>query len=123
MPRLLHFQTTLARLLCGGGVEGECVGQVASLSYVTSLDVDFDAIGHAVTLTGFWRAGLPAESGKGVPGKGGASDRLEVGVLAAQRPEEPEELKLGGFLTVVGEGSRPSTCSGRWSCAWLAEYD
>ena len=35
-------------------------------------------------------------------------DRLEVGVLSVESPKEPEELSLGGFLTVVGEDTKPS---------------
>jgi len=37
------------------------------------------------------------------------TDRVEVGVLASEKPTEPEELALGGFLTVVGEDDKPST--------------
>jgi len=36
---------------------------------------------------------------------------LEVGLLVPEQPEEPEELKLGGFLTVVGEDEEPGEFS------------
>lgn len=32
---------------------------------------------------------------------------MEVGVLSVESPKEPEELSLGGFLTVVGEDTKP----------------
>ena len=37
-----------------------------------------------------------------------AANRIEVGVLANETPTEPEELSLGGFLTVIGEDEKPS---------------
>jgi hypothetical protein len=37
-----------------------------------------------------------------------SSSRLEVGVLSVSPPQEPEELSLGGFLTVVGDDTKPS---------------
>lgn len=35
-------------------------------------------------------------------------DRVEVGLLSVEEPLQPEELSLGGFLTVVGEDSKLS---------------
>jgi hypothetical protein len=37
-----------------------------------------------------------------------SSGRLEVGILSVESPKQPEELSLGGFLTVVGEDTKPS---------------
>lgn len=35
------------------------------------------------------------------------TDRLEVGILSPEKATEPEELSLGGFLTVIGEDDKP----------------
>lgn len=35
-------------------------------------------------------------------------DRVEVGILSVETPLQPEELSMAGFLTVVGEDSKPS---------------
>lgn len=78
------------------------------MSYASYLDIDFDVISHAVTLSGFWREGLSAGMAKSVPSKGSPTDSLEVGVLVAEKPDEPEELKFGGYLTVIGEDDEPS---------------
>ena len=40
----------------------------------------------------------------------GDKAKVEVGVLANEVPTEPEELKLGGWLTVVGEDEKPGMC-------------
>ncbi|KAJ9642854.1 protease B nonderepressible form [Coniosporium tulheliwenetii] len=73
------------------------------------MDIDYDAISHALVINAFWNE---------APGGGSWHDRIErtrddetieVGVLSNETPEEPEELKLGGFLIVVGEDDTPST--------------
>ena len=119
LPSLLHFQTYLARTFCPGVFRGPCPNEAASLSYASYVDIDFDAISHAVTVTAIWRQGIAAAASRtparlwgGKDGGGGApGGSLEVGVLVPQDPdpEEPEEVKLGGFLTVVGEDEKPST--------------
>ncbi|RMZ04852.1 hypothetical protein D0862_05171 [Hortaea werneckii] len=109
LSRLIHFQTTLAKLVCGtGGLKSSCVNEAAALSYASYLDIDFDVISHAVTLSGFWREGLSADMAKSVPSKGSPNDSLEVGVLVAEKSDEPEELKFGGYLTVIGEDDEPN---------------
>jgi len=106
LPRLLDFQKYVARTICEA-FKGPCVNEAASLSYASSIDIDFDAISHAVTVAGYWRTG----QAKTEPRKWKEGDSLEVGVLQAEKPEEPEELKLGGYLTVLGEDEKPSTSS------------
>lgn len=106
LARLLHFQTYLAKTICGES-KGACVNEAASLSYANYVDIDYDAISHAVTLTAFCRGDVKADAAKTLPRKWKGSDSLEVGVLQAETPDEPEELKLGGYLAVVGEDDKP----------------
>jgi hypothetical protein len=68
------------------------------------VDVDFDTISHALTITTFWPPATQSLDLTNFTPK----DRLEVGVLSVETPQEPEELSLGGFLTVVGEDSKPA---------------
>ena len=84
--------------------EPECLARVSKLLSASSIDVDFDTISHALTLTAYW---APQTWGLDLSNKA-SNDRLEVGVLSVESPREPEELSLGGFLTVVGEDSKPS---------------
>lgn len=71
-----------------------------SAAYV---DYDFDVISHALNVAILWDSpsGLPAE-------KLDAGDRLEVGILQTEKATEPEEISLGGYLTVVGDDDEPS---------------
>lgn len=66
--------------------------------------MDFDTTSLALTMTAFWPLHTQDINLK----KTASSGRLEVGVLSIQPSKQPEELSLGGFLTVVGEDTKPS---------------
>jgi hypothetical protein len=84
--------------------QSECFERVAAILTAFSMDIDFDAISHALTITTFW---APQTQSLHLVNTN-AKDRLEVGILSVESPKEPEELSLGGFLTVVGEDTKPS---------------
>jgi hypothetical protein len=73
------------------------------------VDLDFDTISQALTLSAFHHRSTNSDQWSGKLSSSGKSARVEVGVLANEKPLEPEELSLGGFLTVVGEDDKPST--------------
>lgn len=68
------------------------------------IDLDFDTISHALTISSFWSSRTSALA----ISTSGPKDRLEIGVLSNEKPIELEELNLAGFLTVVGEDTKPS---------------
>lgn len=80
-----------------------CTARVSKLLSASSVDIDFDTISHALSITAFWPSQVQGFDLKNT----GANDRMEVGVLSVESPKEPEELSLGGFLTVIGEDSKP----------------
>ena len=84
--------------------QSECLARVAALLTSSSIDFDFDTISHALTITAFW---APQTQSLHLTNTN-AKDRLEVGILSVESPREPEELSLGGFLTVVGVDPKPS---------------
>lgn len=106
-------QTFLGKLCnsaAGNGAGANaCKAQINSLEQATYVDVDFDAISHAVTLTALRSPTIESKTEARPIREWGNQDRLEVGVLQAEKPNEPEELSLGGYLTVVGEDDHPST--------------
>lgn len=89
--------------LCGSS-EQECLERVSSLLYASSVDIDFDAISLALTVTAFWPSQMQDLSLKRTT----SNDRLEVGILSVELSKQTDELSLGGFLTVVGEDTKPS---------------
>jgi len=81
-----------------------CPPNAFDLSDLSYLDLDYDTLTHALTLTGL----SPSVGENGISASRSAPDRVEVGILNGETPDEPEELKLGGFLTIIGEDESPS---------------
>lgn len=82
----------------------ECLSRAATLLYASSVDIDFDTISHALNIVAYWE---PQTWELGITNLA-SKNRVEVGILSAETPLQPEELSLAGFLTVVGEDSKPS---------------
>ncbi len=101
------------KLVCNGTAPGlrDCDAVLEELKHASTIDVDFDAISHAVILTVMWPP-KTADSGSArshsTIRQASPQDTIEVGVLHPEATTEPEELALGGFLTVVGETDHPS---------------
>lgn len=76
------------------------------------VDYDYDVISHAVTITILWPpVKRPGSSRSRIAAnKLEPEDRLEVGILASEKADEPEELSMGGYLTVIGDDNHPSEC-------------
>ncbi|KAL1302587.1 hypothetical protein AAFC00_002965 [Neodothiora populina] len=85
-----------------------CKDQIAQLSKAASLDLDYDTISHALQITTTWARSPVGPTWSEVIRLRSKSDSVEVGVLNPEKPTEPEELSLGGFLTVLGEDDKPS---------------
>ncbi|SMY26962.1 unnamed protein product [Zymoseptoria tritici ST99CH_1A5] len=110
-----QISTELAKKLCPVAASVKtmqplCEGlhRTKSAAYV---DYDFDAISHALNVVVMWEqstTNLASVDGQTGLRKITAEDRLEVGVLALEKADEPEEISLGGYLTVVGEDDHPS---------------
>ncbi|KAJ5061266.1 PIG-X [Bipolaris maydis] len=101
----------LQRTLCGGKEKGYCVDMVGEIVTARYVDVDYDTISRAVVVTAAWPHSR--EGGKGwtdeirLPSK---DTTVEIGVLSLEGNTDPEDIQFGGFLTVLGEDEKPSTC-------------
>ncbi|EAA63925.1 hypothetical protein AN2240.2 [Aspergillus nidulans FGSC A4] len=62
------------------------------------------SISHALTMSGFWSQ-APGEQGwtETIGKHEGGTDKVEIGLLGAEPASEPEEIKVGGLLAVVGQ--------------------
>ena len=74
------------------------------------MDIDFDTISQALVLNVFHHKSTHPEGWTEQLVGVGTAGKVEVGVLANEPSTEPEELKLGGFLSVLGEDDKLS----RW---------
>lgn len=107
LPSLEYLVTYLQQKLCATGDSG-CQDEVAALQTAKSVDIDFDTISHAVIVRAHWDSPASRGGWTETATLRRGSGPLEVGILNNETPDEPEELKLGGFLTVVGSDNEPS---------------
>lgn len=104
---MTDLATYLRQKICPE-VDESCRFRTASLKSADYLDIDYDTISQSLVLSAFWHAPPLTESWDERIDNSQASLKVEVGVLANEKPTQPEELSLGGFLAVVGEDSKPS---------------
>lgn len=117
LPTLQHFADYISRESCptiaNVRKRHACEQFAKSLPDAVAFDVDFDALSQAITVTAIWSqlsAGSDATSqelSETQIHRIDSNDRVEVGVLMSEKADEPEELKLGGYLAVLGEDAKP----------------
>lgn len=104
LSSLAEFQNYLLHKLCFSNKA--CEARVSALSSASTLDISFDTISHALTLSAFYPSTTqPLSITKP---KTASPSRLEVGILSNEKARETEELSLSGFLTVLGEDTKAS---------------
>ncbi|KAK0124648.1 protease B nonderepressible form [Cadophora gregata] len=114
LASLLDFTTYLSHKLCPSDsgstpLDAACLSRVQALHSASTLEIDFDTISHALTLTAFFPPSTQSLALSKPPSSSSIKDsRMEIGIFSVEKPKEVEELSLGGFLTVVGEHSKPS---------------
>ncbi|RAH65014.1 uncharacterized protein BO66DRAFT_443420 [Aspergillus aculeatinus CBS 121060] len=93
----------------GAGAEAErCRRQARELLAADSVDLAYDAESRNLVVSAFW---ADAPGGEGwtedlhAPAAG-SKGKMEVGLLGAERTADPEEIKMGGLLGVVGEDEK-----------------
>jgi hypothetical protein len=107
-PSITGLRDYLIHRLCNTSPpshQAECQSRVEALKEASYVDLNFDTISHALTLAVYYP---PTTQSISLTNSYPGSSRLEVGILSVEKPIEPEELSLGGFLTVVGEHTKPS---------------
>lgn len=104
---MTDLATYLHQKLCPEEDES-CRLRTASLRSADYLDIDYDTISQSLILSAFWHSPPLSETWDERIDNSQVSLNIEVGVLANEKPTQPEELSLGGFLAVVGQDSKPS---------------
>ncbi|KAJ5775322.1 uncharacterized protein N7511_000333 [Penicillium nucicola] len=84
----------------------ECHARADSLLLADSVDVDYDSISHALTVSGLWTNPPPGGWVEQLDKPSSSTGQLEIGILGAEPGLEPEEIKMGGLLAVVGEDKK-----------------
>lgn len=107
LPSISELVTYIQRKLCPSS-DAECQNHASSLLSADYLDIDYDRISHALTVSAYWAKspegnGWIADVRKGELGM----EKIEVGLLSSQPATEPEELSVAGLLAVIGEDDHP----------------
>ncbi|KAN0115390.1 PIG-X domain containing protein [Hyaloscypha variabilis] len=108
LPNLLQLVLYILQNVCDTGPSSqtvECEARALSLNLALYIDLNYDTISHALTLTTF---SSPQPQNISLTNLTPGSSRLEVGILSVEKALEAEELSLGGFLAVIGEDTKPS---------------
>lgn len=83
-----------------------CEDHAATLKDARYVDIDYDAISQAITLSVFFDIGKEWHEQIENPKP---QTKVEIGVLANQEPSTLQELSLGGYLATLGEDTKAST--------------
>jgi hypothetical protein len=108
LPSIRERATILGQRFCRSKGDG-CLNLALSLSTATYLDIDYDTITRALVINAGWPS-PPSEKGwSETLIRTEASGTLEIGVLNHEPNPDPEDIGFGGFLTVLGQDTSPST--------------
>ncbi|WEW56622.1 protease B nonderepressible form [Emydomyces testavorans] len=115
LPSLDPLVTYIREAICSKE-DAPCRDGASLIRFADTLDIDYDRVLNSFAITVYWSKPV---------GKGGwddtvynhqpNKDKVDIGILAPQPPLEPDELRLGGFLAVLGrdkELTRFSTPTG-----------
>ena len=116
LPSLDGFASFVKQKACSPS-DRQCQKAAESLLSATSVDIDFDAISHAVVVNAFWAEGPERGAWSETIQAYSPTDSIEVGILNNEKVDEPEEMSLGGYLTVLGEDSKLS----KWSLSTYSD--
>lgn len=113
LPSLQSLVAFIRRTACHqlqvGGTE--CHDRADSLLTADRVDVDYDSISHALTISGVWASPPSGGWTEDIAKPSSKTDQVEFGLLGAEQGIEPEEIKMGGLLAVVGEDKKMSMYS------------
>ena len=106
LSSLTNLVTYIKEKVCVG--DASCASKAERLLYADYFDFDIDTISQSVTLSAFWHRSPSTETWNETIDHRVGSTKVELGVLTNEKPTQPEELSLGGFLAVIGEDKKPS---------------
>lgn len=120
LPSVQQFVTYIQRTACQSS-DRVCNHTVALLNLASYIDLDYDALSHALSITTYWSKPPPVLMDPigewttydhwNLAIDGSPSDRNELGILQASAElspaAEPNDIQLEGFLTVLGQDTTP----------------
>ncbi|PGH13953.1 hypothetical protein AJ79_03368 [Helicocarpus griseus UAMH5409] len=101
-----YIQQKICPLLGDADTDKACIAHATSILTADSVDIDYDSISHALTVSGYWSQHPQDRWSETIRKREENAGKVEVGVLAMERARLAEELSVGGFLAVVGEDKK-----------------
>ncbi|KAE8347877.1 protein pbn1 [Aspergillus arachidicola] len=121
LPSLNNLVAYIENKICSLSDE-QCLRYAASIRSADSVDINYDSISHSLTVLGYWSQspenGWTDEIRKHAAG----TDQVEVGLLGTETATEPEDIKMGGLLAVVGKDDQLSMLSSGLLSAFGVAY-
>ena len=106
LPSLHDLIVYLQQRVCNG--DESCKLKADRLRHAKYLDFDYDTISQSVVAAAFWDKSPNSESWDETIDNRDGAFKVEIGILANEKPTQMEEISLGGFLIVLGEDKKPS---------------
>lgn len=111
LPSLDQLSTYLQEKICRKE-DQVCHDAAASVCTADTLDVDYNRNSNSFVLTLYWSQPLETHGWKEtISNHSPRKDKIDIGILAPQESLDPDELRVGGFLTVVGRDTELSMSS------------
>ncbi|KAL8944436.1 MAG: hypothetical protein Q9216_000487 [Gyalolechia sp. 2 TL-2023] len=107
LPSLKTLVLYIQRRICPKA-DTHCFKRANRLQRADYLDIDYDAVSRILVLTSFRHKPPEPEGWEEYIESYRNSPSTEVGLLSNEQAVAPEELSLGGSLTIVGEDQTPS---------------
>lgn len=116
LPSIQSLVAYLQRNVCSPS-DLACLHSASLINIADSVDLDYDSISHALTLTVFWSkqpevfydpiGEFTTLDAWNIDIQSKRADKVEVGILSPDPAQDPSELSLSGFLTVIGDDNKP----------------
>lgn len=109
LPSLQYLVEFIQNKFCPISAKHSCREHVHALYEASYVDIDFDSISHSLVFNAYWATAPRGEGWDEKIETTRYSNSIEIGILNNEKPDEPEEQRLGGLLTVIGADTKPST--------------
>ncbi|KAF2841697.1 PIG-X-domain-containing protein [Patellaria atrata CBS 101060] len=106
LPLLRELVTYIQQKICPTE-HSACYENADTLLSASYVDFDYDSISHTLIVKAYWSASPTTAGWTEAITSPKADESIEIGVLGSEKPDEHEELKLGGFLTILGRDDHP----------------
>ncbi|KAJ5716360.1 Protein pbn1 [Penicillium malachiteum] len=108
LPSLKSFVEYIEQIFCDWLQERrkECSGTAESLLTADTVDLDYDSSSNTLVLSGLCSTAPEGGWSEEIKPPSSKSDKVEFGLLGAERGISADEIKIGGLLAVVGEDKK-----------------